>query len=112
MTVNKNRNEMVVVLNEHEYKLRATFNALIGIETRTGLSLPRLAQNFGQGDVKASWLFDILDEGCKAAKEPYEVSQLKDDIAAEGTVKTTLALTPFFAAALYGGEASDKKNET
>lgn len=109
MSDNKLKNEITVVVNGTEYKLRATFNALVGIETRTGLSLPRLAQSFGQGDVKASWLFDILDEGLKGAKSQYDVNQLKEDIAGFGTVQTTLALTPFFASALYGGE--DKKNE-
>lgn len=109
MSDNKFKNEITVSINGTEYKLRATFNALVGIENRTGLSLPRLAQNFGQGDVKATWLFDIIDEGLKGAKSAYDVNQLKDDIAAFGTVQTTLALTPFFAAALYGGE--DKKNE-
>lgn len=97
--MNKYRNEFVAEINGVEYKLRATFEAMVGIEEVTNSSLPQLAQAFSTGAVRATHLIAIIEN---ASVEKVNKEELQKNLMAAGIVNTAMALTEFFEAALYG----------
>lgn len=96
---NKYRNEYDAVINGVTYKLRATFENMVAIEEATESSLPQLAKSFQSGNIKSNYLVGIVKA---ASNEKVDINELQDNIVQFGFINTALALSEFFAAALYG----------
>lgn len=97
-----------MVLDGREYLLRATFGALVEIESVTGTSIPKLMEQIGENDLSISHVKGILMAGIKGAEGKINEAELEADIANAGIAVTSRGVIEFLLKSTFGGEKIKK----
>ena len=105
---NPYRNEHTVKLDEREYLLRATFGALVEMEQKTGMALPKMIEQIGENNLSINHLKAILVAGVKGAEGSIDEKQLEADIVNAGLAVTTKAVVEFLLKSTFGGDRIKK----
>lgn len=106
MADNLNRNEMSLELGGEKYVLRASFEAISGIENDLG-SIMALAEKYSAGTIKLSEIVAIVYHGLRgyvgySAKEPLSKARIGEALLERGAVQAMLDTMHFPAMAMNG----------
>jgi hypothetical protein len=107
---NPARNEVIIRLNNKEYKTRATFNFICEVEDQFDLPLTNIVvERLNTGKVKAKEIAAVIAAGIRATGETVDMDTLTDDIAATGTVVAINEIIPLLMVSFSGPATLKKK---
>ncbi len=102
--MNKQRGEVAVRLNGHEYTMRPTFEALVEIEERLGAGLVPIARRFVDAQFGVREVSGILAAGIRGGGEKVPAN-LGELIVRQGVLSFSDAIGTFLTGALQGDSA-------
>ncbi len=99
--MNKQRGEVQVRLNGHEYTLRPTFEALVEIEERLGAGLVPIARRFVDAQFGVREVAGIIAAGIRGSGQKVP-DDLGPQIVKQGVLSFSEAIGTFLTGALQG----------
>ncbi len=104
--VNLQRNELAIKLGGQQYIMRASFEAISGIEADVG-SIMHVSDGYKTGEISVTQMVAIIYHGLRGhvgygAKEPLSKEQIGEIVLERGALPTMFELMNFSALVMNG----------
>ena len=106
--MNKLRNETQFTIGDESHLMRPTFDCMIGIEERTGKTIPSFQQLIMSQTFSVTDTVAVLVEGTKTNEEPLAEADAQLLIETHGILEVQEALYDFIVTMLRGGPAFEE----
>ena len=103
---NPHRGEVEITLAGKTYVMRATFGAVVEIETKTGTGLVDLAERTYSGKPRLTDLTAVVWAGLRAAGEPATYEKVGEMVMDEGIQAAIGPVLEFLGQACTGGKTT------